>query len=36
MVAWTGIERLRRGWSDSLETNARPRWALDTLEAVPE
>jgi N6-L-threonylcarbamoyladenine synthase len=35
MVAWTGIERLRRGWSDSLETNARPRWALDTLEAVP-
>ncbi|HEY1413581.1 MAG TPA: tRNA (adenosine(37)-N6)-threonylcarbamoyltransferase complex transferase subunit TsaD [Rhodopila sp.] len=35
MVAWTGIERLRRGWSDSLETNARPRWALETLEAVP-
>jgi N6-L-threonylcarbamoyladenine synthase len=35
MVAWTGIERLRRGSSDRLETNARPRWALDTLEAVP-
>lgn len=35
MVAWTGVERLRRGWSDSLDTNARPRWPLDTLEAVP-
>ena len=35
MVAWTGIERLRRGWSDGFDTNARPRWPLDTLEAVP-
>jgi N6-L-threonylcarbamoyladenine synthase len=35
MVAWTGIERLRRGWSDNLDVNARPRWPLDTLEAVP-
>ena len=35
MVAWAGIERLRRGWSDSLDANARPRWPLDALEAVP-
>jgi N6-L-threonylcarbamoyladenine synthase len=35
MVAWVGVERLRLGWSDSLDTNARPRWPLDTLEAVP-
>jgi N6-L-threonylcarbamoyladenine synthase len=35
MVAWAGIERLRLGWSDSLETNARPRWPLDALEVVP-
>jgi N6-L-threonylcarbamoyladenine synthase len=35
MVAWAGVERLRLGWSDSLDANARPRWPLDTLEAVP-
>jgi N6-L-threonylcarbamoyladenine synthase len=35
MVAWTGVERLRLGWSDTLDTNARPRWPLDMLEAVP-
>ena len=35
MVAWAGVERLRLGWSDGLDTNARPRWPLDTLEAVP-
>jgi N6-L-threonylcarbamoyladenine synthase len=34
MVAWAGIERLRRGWSDNLDANARPRWPLDALEAV--
>jgi N6-L-threonylcarbamoyladenine synthase len=34
MVAWTGIERLRQGCSDSLDANARPRWPLDTLEAI--
>jgi N6-L-threonylcarbamoyladenine synthase len=34
MVAWAGIERLRRGWSDGLDANARPRWPLDSLEAV--
>jgi N6-L-threonylcarbamoyladenine synthase len=35
MVAWAGIERLRLGWSDGLDANARPRWPLDLLEAVP-
>jgi N6-L-threonylcarbamoyladenine synthase len=35
MVAWAGIERLKRGWRDGMEANARPRWPLDTLEAVP-
>ncbi len=35
MVAWAGIERLRLGWSDGLDVNARPRWPLDLLEAVP-
>jgi tRNA N6-adenosine threonylcarbamoyltransferase len=34
MVAWVGVERLRLGWSDSLEVTARPRWPLDALEAV--
>jgi N6-L-threonylcarbamoyladenine synthase len=34
MVAWVGVERLRLGWSDSLDAIARPRWPLDTLEAV--
>jgi N6-L-threonylcarbamoyladenine synthase len=34
MVAWTGIERLRRGICDELDVNARPRWPLDTLEAI--
>jgi N6-L-threonylcarbamoyladenine synthase len=31
MVAWAGVERLRRGWSDSLDTSARPRWPLEAL-----
>jgi N6-L-threonylcarbamoyladenine synthase len=35
MVAWTGIERLRLGQSDGLEANPRPRWPLETLDAVP-
>ena len=34
MVAWAGVERLRRGWSDGLDANARPRWPLDTLEVI--
>jgi N6-L-threonylcarbamoyladenine synthase len=31
MVAWAGIERLRRGLTDPLSTPCRPRWPLDTL-----
>jgi N6-L-threonylcarbamoyladenine synthase len=34
MVAWAGVERLRLGWSDGLDVNARPRWPLDLLDAV--
>jgi N6-L-threonylcarbamoyladenine synthase len=34
MVAWTGIERLRHGATDTLDVNARPRWPLDALQAV--
>lgn len=29
MVAWAGLERLRRGMSDNLDVAARPRWPLD-------
>ena len=29
MVAWAGIERLRLGLSDGLDTAPRPRWPLD-------
>ncbi len=29
MIAWTGIERLRRGLTDNLDVAARPRWPLD-------
>ena len=29
MVAWAGLERLRRGEVDSLEFRPRPRWPLD-------
>ncbi|NCC22828.1 MAG: tRNA (adenosine(37)-N6)-threonylcarbamoyltransferase complex transferase subunit TsaD [Alphaproteobacteria bacterium] len=29
MVAWTGIERLRRGMTSHLDFAARPRWPLD-------
>lgn len=29
MIAWTGIERLRRGMTDDLTFAARPRWPLD-------
>lgn len=34
MVAWAGLERLRRGGEDSLEFKPRPRWPLDP-EAPP-
>ena len=33
MVAWTGIERLRRGLRDPIEHTPRPRWPLETLAA---
>lgn len=36
MVAWTGIERLCLGGVDGFDFNARPRWPLDTLEALPK
>lgn len=29
MIAWTGIEKLRKGLSDPLDVKARPRWPLD-------
>lgn len=29
MIAWAGIERLRKGLTDSLDFKARPRWPLD-------
>ena len=33
MVAWAGIERLRLGLSDPLDTPPRPRWPLESLSA---
>jgi N6-L-threonylcarbamoyladenine synthase len=30
MIAWAGLERLRLGFKDSLDTPARPRWPLDS------
>jgi len=29
MIAWAGIERLRRGQTDGLDFAPRPRWPLD-------
>ncbi len=29
MIAWAGIERLRKGFTDGLDVRARPRWPLD-------
>ena len=34
MVAWAGIERLRLGLSDPLETLARPRWPLAEMRGA--
>jgi N6-L-threonylcarbamoyladenine synthase len=34
MVAWTGSERLARGWIDGLAMATRARWPLDP-NAVP-
>jgi N6-L-threonylcarbamoyladenine synthase len=31
MIAWAGIERLRRGMVDALDFAPRPRWPLDAL-----
>ncbi len=29
MIAWTGVERMKKGMTDSLSVAARPRWPLD-------
>ena len=29
MVAWAGLERLRRGGTNNLDFKPRPRWPLD-------
>jgi N6-L-threonylcarbamoyladenine synthase len=29
MIAWTGIERLKKNMIDTLDVAARPRWPLD-------
>ncbi len=34
MVAWCGIERLRLGLADGLDTPPRPRWPLDEMRAA--
>ncbi|HEY6430394.1 MAG TPA: tRNA (adenosine(37)-N6)-threonylcarbamoyltransferase complex transferase subunit TsaD [Acetobacteraceae bacterium] len=36
MVAWTGIERLRLGLTDTLDTAPRPRWPLELLGQQPD
>lgn len=33
MIAWAGIERLRRGQNDPMDFKARPRWPLDPTAA---
>jgi N6-L-threonylcarbamoyladenine synthase len=35
MIAWAGLERLRLGCHDGLETPPRPRWPLDPAAAHP-
>ncbi len=32
MVAWAGLERLRLGFKDGLDTASRPRWPLDSSQ----
>ncbi len=34
MVAWAGLERLARGWVDSLDSPPRARWPLESLESL--
>ncbi|MCB1555991.1 MAG: tRNA (adenosine(37)-N6)-threonylcarbamoyltransferase complex transferase subunit TsaD, partial [Alphaproteobacteria bacterium] len=33
MIAWAGVERLKKGWRDPLTVPARPRWPLDEQSA---
>ena len=32
MIAWVGIERLKRGWTNTMATKAKPRWPLEDLK----
>ena len=34
MIAWAGIERLKRGLADPLDHAPRPRWPLDEMRAA--
>ncbi len=34
MIAWAGIERLRRGATDGLDFAPRPRWPLEEIKAA--
>ncbi len=36
MIAWAGIERLRRGLADPLDAPVRPRWPLDPTASGPK
>jgi N6-L-threonylcarbamoyladenine synthase len=35
MIAWAGIERLRRGLTDDLSTSPRARWPLEPRSGIP-
>jgi N6-L-threonylcarbamoyladenine synthase len=35
MIAWAGLERLKRGMTDPLDVSARARWPLDEQAAKP-
>jgi N6-L-threonylcarbamoyladenine synthase len=35
MIAWAGIERLRLGLTDGLDSALRPRWPLDATLQQP-
>ena len=32
MIAWVGVERLRKGWTSDLNFSPKPRWPLDFFE----
>lgn len=34
MIAWAGIERLRKGLTDPLDVPARPRWPLEEMRGA--